>query len=231
MPAHYHTRMTPTETKTGTETRGDVIPFVAGDGMELNLLRVRGVGEATRGPVLLVHGAGVRASIFRPPVARNLVDVLVDAGYDVWLENWRASIDLAPNPWTLDQAALYDHPAAVQTIVNKTGAATVKAIIHCQGATSFAMSAVAGLVPQVDVIVANAVTLHPVTPRWSRFKLRWASPLVRAITPHLDPHWGVHAPTLAAKVITGLVRATHHECDNLVCKLVSFTYGSGFPAL
>ena len=31
--------------------------------------------------------------------------------------------------------------------------------------------------------------------------------------------------------ITGLTRATHHECDSTVCKLVSFTYGSGFPAL
>ena len=27
------------------------------------------------------------------------------------------------------------------------------------------------------------------------------------------------------------VRATHHECQNTVCKLVSFTYGAGFPAL
>ena len=24
---------------------------------------------------------------------------------------------------------------------------------------------------------------------------------------------------------------THHECDNPVCKEVSFTYGTGFPAL
>jgi hypothetical protein len=28
-----------------------------------------------------------------------------------------------------------------------------------------------------------------------------------------------------------MVRLAHHECDNTVCKLVSFTYGSGFPAL
>ncbi len=209
----------------------EVVPFRAGDGMELNLVHVRGSRSPGRGPVLLVHGAGVRANLFRPPVKRNLVDVLLEEDYDVWLENWRASIDLPPNPWTLDRAALHDHPAAVRTVVRKTGARSVKAIVHCQGATSFTMSAVAGLVPEVDVIVANAVTLHPVTPRWSRFKLRWVTPVARAITPHLDPHWGVRAPTLATKLITGLVRMSHHECRNTVCRMVSFIYGSGFPAL
>ena len=46
--------------------------------------------------ILLVHGAGVRANIFQAPVRTTLVDLLVEHGFDVWLENWRASIDLAP---------------------------------------------------------------------------------------------------------------------------------------
>ena len=96
---------------------------------------------------MLVRGAGVRANIFRAPVETNVVDVLVAEGYDGWLENWRASIDVAPNRWTLDQAAAYDHPAAVEKVLAETGAETMQAIIHCQGSTSFAMSAVAGLVP------------------------------------------------------------------------------------
>ena len=33
-----------------------------------------------KAPVLLVHGAGVRANIFRAPSGRTLVDVLVDEG-------------------------------------------------------------------------------------------------------------------------------------------------------
>lgn len=33
------------------------------------------------------------------------------------------------------------------------------------------------------------------------------------------------------ELIRRVVEATHHECDNGVCKQVSFTYGSGFPAL
>jgi pimeloyl-ACP methyl ester carboxylesterase len=208
-----------------------VVPFTAGDGLALNLIHVTGERAATRGPVLLVHGAGVRANIFRAPVRRTIVDVLVDSGYDVWLENWRASIDVQPNEWTLDVAAVHDHPAAVRKVIEETGADEVKAIIHCQGSTSFMMSAVAGLLPEVKTVVANAVTLHPVIPRVSRFKIKNLVPLVAKLTPYMNPRWGLEAPTATAKALALMVRITHHECDNPVCKMVSFTYGTGFPAL
>lgn len=208
-----------------------LIPFTAGDGMLLNLINVQGVHLPTKGPVLLVHGAGVRANIFRAPVATTIVDALIERGYDVWLENWRASIDFEPNLWTLDQAALYDHPQAVKTVVAETGAKEIKAIIHCQGSTSFTMSAIAGLIPEVSCIISNAVSLHPIVPKWSLFKLSYLLPIVNRMTKYLNPHWGEHAPTLIAKLVTLLVNLTHHECNNAVCKQVSFTYGSGFPAL
>jgi poly(3-hydroxyalkanoate) synthetase len=112
---------------------------------------------------LLIHGAGVRANLFRAPVETTLVDVLMASGYDVWLENWRASIDLHPNLWTLDQAAVFDHPQAVRKIVEETGWDQIKAVIHCQGSTSFMMSAVAGLVPQVRTIVSRWLCISSIT--------------------------------------------------------------------
>ncbi len=208
-----------------------VVPFRSGDGFECNLLHISGSKPSWRGPVLLVHGAGVRANIFRAPVQTTIVDYLVERGYDVWLENWRASIDFAPNAWTLDQAALYDHPCAVKTIIKETGCSEMKAIIHCQGSTSFTMSALAGLVPEVNVIVSNAVSLHTVVPAFSGVKLNCALPLISLVTPCLNPQWGLHASTFPAKVIALMVAIVHHECHNPVCKQVSFTYGSGFPAL
>ena len=211
--------------------REETIPFRAKDGFECNLVHVRGSAEPTKGPVMLVHGAGVRANLFRAPVQTTLVDYLVDRGYDVWLENWRASMDLKFTRWTLDEAAVYDHPAAVEAIVSRTGARSVKAVIHCQGSTSFMMSAIAGLLPKVDVIVSNAVSLHTIIPRWSSIKMPLSVPFLRGVTPYLDPQWGNEAPTTVAKAVTTLVRLTHHECNNLVCKMVSFTYASGFPAL
>ncbi len=213
------------------ESSDTIVPFTARDGLALNLVHVESPSPPTRGPIMLVHGAGVRANIFRAPVETNVVDVLVAEGYDVWLENWRASIDVAPNRWTLDQAAAYDHPAAVEKVLAETGAETMQAIIHCQGSTSFAMSAVAGLVPEVTTIVTNAVSLHPVVPDLSKVKLRYVSPLVARLTDYTSPQWGDHATGWLQKTLNGVVRLTHHECDNNVCKWVSFTYGTGFPAL
>jgi hypothetical protein len=208
-----------------------VVPFRAGDGVACNLLHLEGDHRPSKGPVLLVHGAGVRANIFRAPTRTNLVDYLIANGFDVWLENWRASIDLPPNRWTLDQAAVYDHPVAVRTVCERAGTSEIKAVIHCQGSTSFMMSALAGLLPQVKTVVSNAVSLHTIVPQFSAFKIKYALPLIEMGSQYLDPQWGLQAPTLTAKFVDLIVQLTHHECNNPVCKEVSFTYGSGHPAL
>ncbi|HST60314.1 MAG TPA: hypothetical protein VLK84_16525 [Longimicrobium sp.] len=207
------------------------VAFEAGDKKQLNLIHVQGTRTPHKGPVLLVHGAGVRANIFRAPVRATVVDLLLDAGYDVWMENWRASIDFAANPYTLDQAAVYDHPRAVEKVVQETGASEVKAIIHCQGSTSFTMSAIAGLVPRVTTIVSNAVSLHPVVPLAASIKHRVAVPLISQLTPYLDAQWGRKQPHLLAKALNLFVNLTHHECDRPVCKWSSFIWGLGFPTL
>jgi hypothetical protein len=164
-------------------------------------------------------------------VRESFVDALLDAGWDVWLLNWRASIDLEPHQWTLDQAARFDHPVAVQRVCELTGSSTVRAVVHCQGSTSFVMSAVAGLLPQVDTVVSNAVSLHPVIPWWSKVKIARAAPMVSRFTPYINPAWGNGPPTLLARMLVAGVCLVHRECRNSVCRMVSFTYGSGFPAL
>jgi pimeloyl-ACP methyl ester carboxylesterase len=209
----------------------EVVDVRAGDGVPLNLVHPRREEPPTRGPVLLVHGAGVRAEIFRPPVERTLVDVLLDAGYDVWLANWRASIDLPPRDWNLDQAAAHDHPALVRAVLEQTGRDSCQAVIHCQGSTSFMMSVVAGLLPEVTTVVSNAVALHPVVPLWSHLKIYKMAPLLSKVLGGIDPRWGDRPPGRTQAALVLAVRAVHHECDNPVCKMVSFTYGAGFPAL
>lgn len=104
----------------------DIIPFKALDGFDCNLWRLKHEGSKHRGPVLLVHGAGVRANIFNPPNEINLLDMLAEAGYDVFLENWRASTELPANKWDLDIVAKNDHPAAVQKYVKSAIQKTVK---------------------------------------------------------------------------------------------------------
>lgn len=215
-----------------TQYRRRVVPFATGDGRAGNVINVRSERSPSKGPVLLVHGAGVRSNVFEAPVQTTLVDDLIAHGWDVWLENWRASIDFAPCEWNLDQAAVYDHPAAVDAVIAETGADTVQAVIHCQGSTSFMMSAVAGLVPRVSTIVSNAVSLHPVVPAVANWKLSLSTPVIARLMPFLDPQWDViHAPDLPGRLIALWVRLAHRECHNQVCKMVSFTYGVGKPTL
>lgn len=217
----------------GAGGRGDehVVPFRSADGTWCSLVNVRGPGAPTRGPVLLVHGAGVRAASFRPPTRLTVVDALLAAGFDVWLENWRAAADRPRVPWTLDDAAAYDHPAAVAAVLGRTGADRLPVVAHCQGATSFVMALIAGLVPQVDTFVSSAVSLHPVVPRAAARKLRLLTPLFGAASRYVDAQWAVARRGLVPALTCAAANALHRECDDGVCRLASFMFGAGHPTL
>lgn len=208
----------------------EIIEFEAFDGFKCNLHHLVG-SNPTKGPVLLVHGAGVRGNIFNPPTEKNLLRCLKEEGYDIWIENWRGSIDFSPNEWDLDQVGQFDHPAAVQKVTELTGTKEIKAIIHCQGSTSFMISVMLGHIPEVKVIISNAVSLHPVVPSYSLFKLWGYIPLVQHFYTYLNPQWGLYAPDFKSKFLKLIVKTTHYEKDTLVGKFVSFVYGAGFPAL
>ncbi|MEP3678031.1 MAG: hypothetical protein ABJN21_03965 [Paracoccaceae bacterium] len=197
------------------------------------MTRKNGSDNATKAPILMVHGAGVRSKIFSPPRANglNLDDALFMAGFDVWNLDWRASIDVPPNEWTLDKAAVFDYPAAIAKIKEVTSASEIKALIHCQGSTSFMVSLLAGLLPEVSTVVSNAVSLHPKVPALAKLKALYAVPSLGRYFKFLNPQWGVSAPPGWPKLFDLYVRAIHHECNNPVCKWSSFTYGSGFPTL
>lgn len=211
----------------------EVHQIVAADGLGLRLTRIF-QDDTPRGvPVLMVHGAGVSSNIFCPPRPgdQQLQTMLAKAGFDVWNLDWRASIDLPPNHWTLDRAAVLDYPAVAAFILDQTHQSEIRALIHCQGSTSFMIALVAGLLPQVSVVIANAVSLHPVVPPLARHKALRAVPSLGRLMPWLNPQWGISAPPGLPRLFDIYVRSIHHECNNPVCKWASFTYGSGFPTL
>ena len=207
--------------------------FTARDGFDLNFRHLPSVpGVPRRGPVMLVHGAGVRANLFCPPGIVTLPAMLSAAGFDVWLLNWRSSIDLEPNEYTLDDAAVHDFPAAVATILAESpGFNEVKAVVHCQGSHAFTMSIASGLLPEITRVVANSTAMTPKV-RWAaRRKLPLALATLGKMTDYFDPQYGLHAPSFSAKLMDLVVHLTHHECGNAVCKHSSFVYGVGFPTL
>jgi predicted alpha/beta hydrolase len=198
------------------------------DGRQLTLHHIRGEAEPTEGPVLLAHGTGVRANLFYgAPIPRSIVDVLVEAGFDVWLGNWRGSIDLPECDYTLDEVARFDHPALIAAVLRETGAQTLKAVVHCQGSTSFALACAGGLVPEVTDVVSNAVSFHVDVPRLSKLQMQVLLPMMSVGFPGFDPQWTVRPTALRARLLAAWARTVRRECREPVCQMANYTYGVG----
>src|SRR5882724_7796902 len=93
------------------QDRFETIEFPARDGFMLNFKRLRPESGGDGEPLLLVPGTGVRANLFNPPTD-NLLKQLTTQGFDLWMLNWRSSIDLPWVSYTLDDAAVLDMPSA-----------------------------------------------------------------------------------------------------------------------
>ncbi|GLW15228.1 hypothetical protein Stsp01_19710 [Streptomyces sp. NBRC 13847] len=144
--------------------RVEEIPFRTSDGVRLGLTRIDS-GDAGRPAVLLLHGHTASADMFLQPETRNLVDVLLDDGYEPWLLDWRGSRRLPYNEtgqrYTYDDVALYDIPEAVTHIRQRIGERPLFVIAHCIGSLTLAMSLAAGLVPGLAGVVSQGVFLTP----------------------------------------------------------------------
>lgn len=210
-----------------------IVPYKATDGFEGTLHNIRKdpVEETPElGPVMLSHGSSVRANLFYgAPNGHSVVDKLVREGYDVWVQNWRASIDLPASMWTLDHAARFDHPAAVEKILEMTETQELKAVVHCQGSTSFMMSLLSGFLDgKVTHVVSNAVSLH--------VNLTWLSKIRILTLPELadrlfhfrgvDPQWTARAPTVLPRAFARIA-ARKRVCNSDVCRSSNFFYGAG----
>jgi len=212
--------------------RRRIVPFEAGDGCELNLHNLRGHGKPTRSPVLLVGGLAMRAnSFYDVPGRATIVDALVDAGHDVWVENWRTSIDLPARDYTLDQAAVHDHPAAVRTVLSETGASGLDAVVHCMGSASFTMSVLARRVPEVRHVVASAVSLHIALDARSRRRLWTLLPVTGLFMRGTDPQWAARAPSVAAAGLAAWARLMMRQYDNPLNAATAYFYGGSAEAL
>jgi cholesterol oxidase len=148
---------------------GAVIPCAAADGVALRLTRYCG---GKKGPVLLVHGLGVSSRIFSlDTIDTNLLEYLYERNYDVWLLDFRASIELptAVDRSNADDVSRYDLPAAVAKVRAVTGSDSLQVVAHCFGATAFSMALLAGL-EGVRAAVISQVATHYVGPLLTRLK-------------------------------------------------------------
>ncbi|MBB5916608.1 cholesterol oxidase [Nocardia transvalensis] len=216
---------------------GTVYEFGTDDGLLLRLTRFRRAD--CDDVVLLVHGHMMSSDMFiLPEQDRNLTTFLLDNGFtDVWALDFRMSKRLPYNGETrddtLDDIALFDHPAAMRELRRHIGDRRVHVVAHCLGSMSFAMSVFGGTVRDVTSLVCNSVGLTPRVPLWARVKGLLGPPLLGELLGFttLDPRYASARPLSRARLFSRLVSWGHRECDEPACHMVSFLCGSGNPVL
>src|SRR5690606_27927250 len=181
-------------------------PFRAGDGVRLGLTRVD-PGEQGRPAVLLLHGHTASADMFLLPEVRNLVDVLLDDGYEPWLLDWRGSCRLPYNEtggrYTYDDVALYDIPAAVDHVRARIGDRPLFVVAHCIGSLSLSLSMTAGLVPGLAGVVSQGVFLTPKPAGRTTLRMSVAGELLKSRIDHIPVDfrkvglWSKYTPLFA----------------------------------
>jgi pimeloyl-ACP methyl ester carboxylesterase len=213
-----------------------VHPFSTDDGLGLSLTRFhRGDCDDV---VLLLHGLPASTDMFVMPEHRNITAFLLDNGYtDVWSLDFRMSnrfpYDTETHRYTLDDIALYDHPAALAELRRHIGRRRVHVVAQCLGSVSFSMSLSAGLASGIASFTSNSVSLVTRVPDWSRLKLTYGPAVFEYLLGYsfLDPRFG-EAPALTRGwLLSRAVSLFHPECDVHACHMISFMWGSGKPGL
>ncbi len=210
------------------------------DGVDLLLTRYP--GDPKR-PVVLAPGFGVRASSFATDtVSTNVVEYLKnqeDADYDVWLFDYRASPTLADStpPFTLDDIALYDWPAAVSYICDITMSRNIQALVHCVGAMSFLMALLKGKLTRngkrlIRSAICSQLTLHPITGWQNHLKADLGLIHILEDVLKLSKINLSSSPSAMDKVVDTLLWNVPvpdgEACKNPVCRRISAVYGPSY---
>ena len=119
--------------------------FETSDGLNLKLTRYQG---GIKGPILLSHGFSVSGKIFQiDTIEKNMVEYLCENGYDVWIMEYRTSIELKSSfdQCTADDIALKDYPAAVDKVLEITQKPDIQILSHCVGTLTALMALMGGL--------------------------------------------------------------------------------------
>lgn len=211
--------------------------FSTADKLGLSLLRF--LREPCDDVVVIIHGLTTSSDMFIMPEHYNLVQYLLDHGFtDVWTLDFRMSnrfpYNLHRHRYNMDDIALYDYPPAFAKVRDVSGSGRrVHVICHCLGSVSFMMSLFGKAVDGIASVISNSVALTPRIKRWSRVKLTLGPFLVESFTsiPYLNPYWRREPGLGLGKLLGWFVSLYHRECDVPECHMLSFMWGTGFPAV
>jgi pimeloyl-ACP methyl ester carboxylesterase len=219
-------------------------PLTTPDGVRVSVSHLPARGGGAPDAVLLIHGLTTSSDMFVMPEHVSIASYLHDHGFDVWLADFRMSNHYAYNTQRtstseFEDIGSYDWPTIIGFIREQIGARRrLHVIAHCLGSVTFHYALYGKTIQGIDSVISNSVSLHARVHPWAAVKLLLAPFTVDHILrlPYLDPSWadkaadGSRQPWLG-KLIARLVGLWHLECNVDACNLVSFTWGSGTPAL
>ena len=213
-------------TTAATMPPAEVHSVPTSDGAEVRLTRYN---FGTKGPLVLAPGYGNAARAFAlDTVPKNWAQYLGEHGYDLWLFDYRASPELSASftQFTVDDIAMRDWPAAIETVRTQTGRDSVQAMGHCVGGLSLFM-ALGGGMPGVRHALFSSLAGNPIpTPgNQARAWVRLATLLkllgVKRLDVAYDPsRWDGKLIETAMKVLP-----FRHVYDNPVARRIYFVYG------
>jgi len=207
----------------------EVYSVPTSDGTAVRLTRYR---FGTKGPLVLAPGYGNAARAFAiDTVPKNWVQYLGEHGYDVWLLDYRASPDLPSSftQFTVDDIALRDWPAAVDTVRRETGQDEIQAMGHCVGGLSLFM-AIGGGLQGLRSATFSSLAGHPIPTRgnqaraWARLATIFRLLGIQGLNTDYDPkRWD-------GRLIETVMKAAplRHVYDNPVARRIYFIYGDVF---
>jgi cholesterol oxidase len=174
---------------------------------------------------------GVSSRIFSiDTIETNLLEYLYAHGYDVWLLDFRASIELPASAerFSADDVARYDYPAAVAKVREITTSPSVQVVVHCYGSTTFFMAMLAGL-EGVRSAVSSQIATHMVCPPMTRLKSGLHLPAlldklgVESLTAYTDSNanW---SSQLYDRFLDVFPDDKEEECTSAVCHRITFMY-------
>jgi cholesterol oxidase len=179
---------------------------------------------------MLATGFGMSShSFLASTIEQNLTEFLAERGYDIWLFDYRAGIDLpsARTEFTIDDIAQVDWPAAVSQVLELTGRENLQAFGHCVGSGSLLMAMLNGL-RGVRAAVCAQFPMHPSTSVFNQVKsgLHTAGIFSRLGVKGMAPDI---RPTLPDELLDITLRTlpmpAEERCGQAVCRWINAIYG------
>lgn len=193
-------------------------------------LRLTRYRAGDKGPLIMATGFGMSShSFLASTIEQNLAEFLAARGYDIWLFDYRAGIDLpsARTEFTIDDIARVDWPAAVRKVQELTGREDLQAFGHCVGSGSLQMAILAGM-QGIRAAVCAQFPMHPSTSVFNQVKsrLHTAGAFGRLGVGGLAPDVSPSPPDeLLDLALRTLPMPAEERCGQAVCRWINAIYG------